>query len=67
MMNVRQHEASQLDVIKSVMDDAWSEPIIDDLFNIGLADMTTDQLFKLVEKEVLDFQNDYNEWSNGNV
>ena len=67
MMNARQHKESKLNVIKSMMDDAWSEPIIDDLFNIGLEDMTTDQLVKLVEKEVLDFQNDYNKWSNENV
>ena len=66
-MNARQHRTSKLDVIKSVVGDAWSEPIIEDLFNIGLEDMTTDQLIKLVEKEVLDFQNDYNKWSNGNV
>jgi len=49
------------------MGDAWAEPIIEDLFNTDINDMTVEQLVKVVERDVLELQTDYNEWSNGNV
>jgi len=66
-MNARQYHAKQMDIIKTTVMDAWSTPVIDDLFNTDIHDMSTDQLIKVVERDVLEFKNDYKQWSDENV
>ena len=66
-MNARQYHAKQMHIIKTTVMDAWSTPVIDDLFNTDIYDMSTDQLIKVVERDVLEFKNDYKQWSDENV
>ena len=66
-MNARQYHAKKLDIIKTTVMDAWATPVIDDLFNTDIHDMSTDQLIKVVERDVLEFKNDYKQWSDTNV
>ena len=66
-MNARQHHSKKYSIIKSFMGDAWAEPIIEDLFNTDINDMTVEQLVKVVERDILELQTDYNKWSNENV
>jgi hypothetical protein len=66
-MNAREHHSKKYSIIKSFMGDAWAEPIIEDLFNTNIHDMTVEQLVKVVERDILELQTDYNEWRNGNV
>ena len=47
--------------------DACANPVIDDLFNTDIHDMSTEQLIKVVERDVLELQNGYKEWSDANV
>tara|TARA_R100001244_G_scaffold94825_1_gene71172 strand:- start:180 stop:386 length:207 start_codon:yes stop_codon:yes gene_type:complete len=66
-MNAREYHAKQMNIIKTTVMDAWSTPVIDDLFNTDIYDMSTDQLIKVVERDVLEFKNDYKQWSDENV
>jgi hypothetical protein len=66
-MNARQYHAKQMNIIKTTVMDAWATPVIDDLFNTDIYDMSTDQLIKVVERDVLEFKNDYKQWSDENV
>jgi hypothetical protein len=66
-MNAREYHAKQMHIIKTTVMDAWATPVIDDLFNTDIYDMSTDQLIKVVERDVLEFKNDYKQWSDENV
>ena len=66
-MNAREYHAKKLGIIKTTVMDAWANPVIDDLFNTDIHDMSTDQLIKVVERDVLELQNGYKEWSDTNV
>ena len=66
-MNAREYHAKKLDIIKTTVMDAWANPVIDDLFNTDIHDMSTEQLIKVVERDVLEFKNDYKQWSDTNV
>ena len=66
-MNAREYHAKQMNIIKTTVMDAWATPVIDDLFNTDIHDMSTDQLIKVVERDVLSFKNDYKQWSDENV
>ena len=66
-MNARQYRSKKYSIIKSFLGDAWAEPIIEDLFNTDINDMTVEQLIKAIERDVLELQTDYNKWSNENV
>jgi len=66
-MNAREYHAKQMNIIKTTVMDAWATPVIDDLFNTDIYDMSTDQLIKVVERDVLEFKNDYKQWSDENV
>ena len=66
-MNAREHHSKKYSIIKSFMGDAWANPVIDDLFNTDIHDMSTEQLIKIVERDVLELQNGYKEWSDANV
>jgi len=66
-MNAREYHAKKLGIIKTTVMDAWANPVIDDLFNTDIHDMSTDQLIKVVERDVLELQNGYKEWSDANV
>jgi hypothetical protein len=47
--------------------DAWADPVIDDIFNTDIHEMSTEQLVEIVERDVLEFKNDYKQWSDTNV
>jgi len=66
-MNAREYHAKKLAIIKTTVMDGWADPVIDDLFNTDIHDMSTDQLIKVVERDVLEFKNDYKQWSDENV
>ena len=66
-MNAREYHAKKLGIIKTTVMDAWANPVIDDLFNTDIHDMSTEQLIKIVERDVLELQNGYKEWSDANV
>jgi hypothetical protein len=66
-MNARDYHAKQLNIIKTTVMDAWADPVIDDIFNTDIHEMSTDQLIKIVERDVLEFKNDYKQWSDTNV
>ena len=66
-MNARDYHAKQLHIIKTTVMDAWADPVIDDIFNTDIHEMSTEQLIKIVERDVLEFKNDYKQWSDTNV
>tara|TARA_R100001244_G_scaffold110556_1_gene81720 strand:+ start:246 stop:452 length:207 start_codon:yes stop_codon:yes gene_type:complete len=66
-MNARDYHAKQLHIIKTTVMDAWADPVIDDIFNTDIHEMSTEQLVEIVERDVLEFKNDYKQWSDTNV
>ena len=66
-MNARDYHAKQLHIIKTTVMDAWADPVIDDIFNTDTHEMITEQLVEIVERDVLEFKNDYKQWSDTNV
>ncbi len=66
-MNAREYHAKQMNIIKTTVMDAWANPVIDDLFNTDIHDMSTEQLIKVVERDVLEFKNGYKDWSAATV